>query len=203
MASQIELGLTPLNEDTLLNEAIISLRNLENVVDVGLVEQGSYATFQYLLRIVDSNGQVFRFGISCVEDEEEEEAFDSTFVGHFVEQAFEEIGCSCQPLREKLIELEAELFAELRQQKLDFVQTKRFAEIGKLKNQIAEIDRKEHIFLDLNAREALPALAAWLQEQIAEDNLELGELVNSKIALAFAKAWFGGWRPRPPESEKG
>ena len=203
MASQIELGLTPLNEDTLLNEAIISLRNLENVVDVGLVEQGSYATFQYLLRIVDSDGQVFRFGISCVEDEEEEEAFDSTFVGHFVEQAFQEAGCSCQPLREKLIELEAGLFVELQQQKLDLVQTKRFSEIGKLRNQIAEIDRKEHLFLDSNAREALPALVTWLQEQIAEDHLESGELINSKIALAFSKAWFGGWRPRPPKSEKG
>ena len=203
MNGQIELGFTSWSEEALIDEVVSTLSNLENVVDVGLVEQGYYATFEYLLRIVRRDGEVLRFGISCVEDEENEEAFDATFAGHFVEQAFQEVGCSCHTLREKLSKLETELFAQLQQQKQSLLKTERLAEIGKLRSQIAEIDRKEHPILASNASEALPALASWLQEQISEDDLESRDLIDSKVALAFAKAWFGGWRPRPPESEKG
>ena len=46
--------------------------------------------------------------------------------------------------REKLSKLETELFAQLQQQKQSLLKTERLAEIGKLRSQIAEIDRKEH-----------------------------------------------------------
>ena len=183
------------SEDGLIREVVGIIAGLEGVGDVRLMEGSNNAMFQNFLRVATHSGSVYRFAISCVEDEEDVEAFDESFFRHFIKLAFEEAGCSCQPLRERLGELEAGLDAASRKMRLELAQTVQFAEIAELRDKIVEIDRKEHPHLDKVAGEAIPFFDAWLQEKVEAGIVEPPEFIDQSIAVSFANAWFGGWRP--------
>ena len=106
-------------------------------------------------------------------------------------KAFEQTGCSCQPLRKQLEALDAEcnrLRDELESQPV-FEQRKR------LGLEIAYIDSREHPSLNALVRVAGPFFRVWLFEHLAGENPP--DITNPKdLATQYASAWYAGWRPR-------
>jgi hypothetical protein len=112
-----------------------------------------------------------------------------------VERAFEEVGCSCTPYRDRLKELESEYKAE-RQRLLDSLEESDLArEMYALRQQVGEIDRQEHPALDARGREARPFLPVWMLDQVREGDGDILGLGDYEISKAYAQAWLGGWRP--------
>jgi hypothetical protein len=113
-----------------------------------------------------------------------------------VGRAFEEVGCSCSPYRDRLRELDAEYKTE-QQRLLESLEKSELArELYDLRQKVAEIDRQEHPSLDIRGREAYPFLAVWLLDQVREGDGDIVGLSDYEISKAYAQAWIGGWRPR-------
>ena len=114
------------------------------------------------------------------------------YVQYELHRAFEMMGCSCSPLRTQLTKAEDECTrqeAELRRLNPIFVMRDR------LRQEIAEIDTKEHPGLNNLARVAGPFFRVWLFESLVGVNPP--NIANPKdMAAQYAKAWLGGWRPK-------
>lgn len=112
-------------------------------------------------------------------------------VDHLVNRAFEELGCSCHPLRKEWQQLVNEcnrLEGELHHSEL-------FKRRDAVYQEIQGIDRKEHPSLDGQARVASPFFRLWLFERLnSEDAPDLSS--PEKLATGYAEAWLGGWRPK-------
>jgi hypothetical protein len=115
---------------------------------------------------------------------------------HFFERAFEEAGCSCSPYRRQLKELETQHKAESDRLRYELDNSELAREMGELRKTIADIDQREHHYLDATAREAYPFLPVWMLDQVREGNPDVLGLNDQDIASSYAEAWYGGWRPK-------
>lgn len=120
-----------------------------------------------------------------------------------VEKAFEEVGCTCHPYRERLNELEPLYESERIRVEEDYrgrLKTLQDSDLGKqireLREQIKEIDFREHPSLDAQGRHAYTFLPVWLLDQVRDGNYNVLELGEDGIARAYAEGWMEGWRPR-------
>ena len=105
-------------------------------------------------------------------------------------RAFEEMGCSCHPLREELDRVGAECAALLAEAE----KHPAFERRKQLQAEIAATDSREHPGLDRLGRVAGPFFRVWLFQQIKEGHSP--ELNNQEgLARAYARAWMDGWRP--------
>lgn len=120
-----------------------------------------------------------------------------------VERAFEHVGCSCNPYRERLQALEGQYNAE--RQRLEAGYRGALAdldgsdlgkEITELKSTVRAIDYAEHPTLDAQGRQAYYFLSVWMMDQIRQGDTELLGTNGDHIAELYAQAWFGGWRPK-------
>ncbi len=119
-----------------------------------------------------------------------------------IERAFEEIGCSCNPYRDRLKQLEDEYNAE-RQRLLDSLEHSELArELKNLRQKIAELDRKEHPYLDAQGRQAYYFLGVWMLDKVREGSGDILGLSDQEISRGYAQAWIGGWRPRALSGQK-
>lgn len=108
-----------------------------------------------------------------------------------VTRAFEEMGCSCHPLRREKKQLDAE--CHRLEEELHSSET--FKRRDAVLQEIQKIDRKEHPDLDGQARVANPFFRLWLFERLTgEDLLDISS--PEKLAANYAEAWLGGWRPK-------
>lgn len=189
------------NEDSIISELVNHLSGLAEVTDVDLVSPATNSQFEYLLRVALADGSVCRFVISGIEDEEIEEDFDSVFWSDYIEEAFENIACSCYSLRSKIQELEGQFIKERRRLTLELAQTEKYADLSLLREKISEIDRNEHPQLNILAREATPFISVWLQELKGRSPDVRACHISRDLANSFAEAWLGGWRP--PSSTSG
>ncbi len=106
-------------------------------------------------------------------------------------RAFEEVGCSCSPLRSELERLDAECNG-LRE---ELEVTPVFKQRNELAHQIREIDAQEHPVLNNLARTAGQFFRVWLFDRImAGDTPDLAN--GAQLAKAYAEAWRDGWRPK-------
>lgn len=113
-------------------------------------------------------------------------------------RVFEEAGCSCQPLRQQLEELEQQCKAaeaELRASNPIFMQR----EI--LKAKIAEADLQDHPRLNQVSQVASPFFRVWLFDRLSNADPQ-EELTSQELALEYAQAWLAGWRPLQPERKE-
>ena len=115
---------------------------------------------------------------------------------HFLDRAFEEAGCSCTPYRSQLNDLETRYQSEKEQLMQQLESSSLANEMSDLKKTISEIDLREHLSLDMDARQAFPFLALWMLDQVREGTPEIVGLNNQEIADSYAEAWYGGWRPK-------
>ena len=170
------------------------LQSLEGVRGVEWIHLSPYHLCQDLVRIETWQGDVFRLGISWMQDGEDEEMFDDSFSEYLLERAFEEDNCSCHVQRQQLEELEVQLEAEVLRFRLSLADSPIGSAIAALKQTIAEIDRIEHPGLDAMAREAARYLAQWIEEN-TEDGMEDKGLGRRDLIFQYAQAWYVGWRP--------
>lgn len=113
-----------------------------------------------------------------------------------LQRAFEETGCSCNPLRKELEEARAEC-QRLREES---EASQPFQRLQELKDLIKTTDLKEHPGLDDQAKIAAPFFRVWLFETL-HTGPEL-ELASSQLlARTYAEAWHQGWRPKGAERE--
>ena len=119
-----------------------------------------------------------------------------------ITKAFEEMGCSCHPLRkeqEQLIDecrrLQQQVDDECNRLKEELRSSETFKRRDAVSQEIQTIDRKEHPSLDTQARAASPFFRVWLYERLnSEDAPDLSSPEN--LATNYAEAWLGGWRPK-------
>lgn len=125
-------------------------------------------------------------------------------VYHFkVEKPFEEVGCTCSPYRARLKEMEPPYGAERQRLEDEYRRALKAlddsnlgTEIRELKEQITQIDRREHPSLDAQGRHACTFLPVWLLDQVRDGNYRVLDLGEDGIAKAYAEGWMEGWRPR-------
>ena len=185
------------DEESLTDKIVSDLGDLNGLNRVEWASQGPSEEFRELIRIETRQGTVIRLGITYVEDEDDiQEAFDESLRNHFVDRAFEELGCSCVPYRHRLEELETKYDTEVQRFRLNLANSGLAREIKDLRKEIAEIDRQEHPALDATAREAARFLSVWLEDQVKDGNQEILGLGNRELALLYARAWNTGWRPQ-------
>ena len=131
-------------------------------------------------------------------------------VYHFkVGKAFEEVGCTCHPYRDRLKELVPLYEAERKRVDEDYQRGLRElddSDLGKeilsLKEQVRQIDLREHPTLDAQGRQAYSFLPVWLLDQVRDGNYSVLELGEDGIARAYAQGWMEGWRPRLVRKER-
>ena len=177
------------DESDFVEEIVSDLESLEGVCEVEWIQQNPHCGYQDLIRIETWQGDVFRLGISWVQDEEIEETFDDAFTQYLLEISFEEVGCSCSMQRQHLKELGVQLDSEVLRFRSSLDESPTGEAVAHLKRTIAEIDRVEHPGLDAMAREAAPHLAQWIEENIDEKLGRRGPIFQ------YAQAWYAGWRP--------
>ena len=105
-------------------------------------------------------------------------------------RAFEEGGCSCSPLRKRLNQLNAECDRAIDQ----VHESEIFKEREALRQEIRDIDQKEHPGLDQISAIARPFFRVWLFERLTSAGCVAMES-QENLAAEYVKAWFGGWRP--------
>jgi len=115
---------------------------------------------------------------------------------NFLDRAFQEAGCSCSPYRSQLDELETRYRSEKDRLIQELDNSDLANEISGLKMTISEIDLREHLSLDKDARHAYPFLAVWMLDQVRVGNSEILGLSDTEIAGSYANAWYVGWRPK-------
>lgn len=107
-------------------------------------------------------------------------------------RAFEQAGCTCTPLRAQLDKADAECQRqeeELRRLHPIFEMRER------LRQEIAEVDGREHPALNYQSRVASPFFRVWLFECLVGESPP--DIAHPKdLAAAYARAWFDGWRPK-------
>jgi hypothetical protein len=114
---------------------------------------------------------------------------------YHVGRAFEEMGCSCHPLRQEKKQLDDECRRLEMELQVELRNSEAFKRRDAVWQEIQETDRKEHPSLDEQARVAGPFFRVWLFERlINEDVLDLSS--SEKLAASYAEAWLGGWRPK-------
>lgn len=108
-----------------------------------------------------------------------------------INKAFEELGCSCHPLRKE----KAELDAECSRLEVELHNSETFKRRDVVYQEIREIDTREHPGLDRQAGVASPFFRLWLFERLSGDDMpDLGS--PQKLAAQYARAWLDGWRPK-------
>jgi len=114
-----------------------------------------------------------------------------------IERAFELAYCSCGSKREEVERLEKERDERTRVA-LQGIQKAIGRRIEELREEIREIDSREHGHVDGIALGAAPFFSLWMLDRLADG--ELGFLDEDPAARAgmFAAAWLKGWRPRYP-----
>jgi hypothetical protein len=108
-----------------------------------------------------------------------------------IQRAFEEMGCTCHPLRKEKERLDA----ECRRLELELNNSETFQRRDEVRQEVQEIDRREHPGLDSQAQVASPFFRLWLFERLSsEDAPDLSS--SQKLAASYAEAWLVGWRPK-------
>ena len=115
---------------------------------------------------------------------------------HFLERCFEEVGCTCGPLRQELRELQEQYRAETERQKLELENSELARRISEVREKIFEIDRVEHRTLDAIAKQAYGFLGVWLIDQVRTGNTTVLDLGDNDLGRRYAEAWYAGWRPK-------
>ena len=115
---------------------------------------------------------------------------------HFLERCFQEVGCTCGPLRQELQELQEQYRAETERQKLELENSELARRINGVREKIFEIDRAEHRALDNVARQAYAFLGVWLLDQVRVGNTAMLDLGDNDLGRCYAEAWYAGWRPK-------
>ena len=115
---------------------------------------------------------------------------------HFLERCFEEVGCTCGPLRQELRELQEQYRAETERQKLELENSELGRRINEVREKIFEIDRIEHRILDRVAKQAYAFLGVWLLDQVRVGNTTILDLGDNDLGRSYAEAWYAGWRPK-------
>ena len=183
------------DESDFVEEIVSDLGSLEGVCGVEWIQLSPHSEYQDLIRIETWQGDVFRLGISWVQDEEIEDTFDDAFTQYLLERSFEEVGCSCSIQRQQLKELEIQLDSEALRFRSSLDESPTGEAVAHLKRSIAEIDRIEHPGLNAMAREAFPYLDQWIEEKVKEENSEAERLGSRDLIFRYAQAWYAGWRP--------
>ena len=115
---------------------------------------------------------------------------------HFLERCFEEVGCTCGPLRQELRELQEQYRAETERQKLELENSELARHINEVREKIFEIDRVEHRVLDNVAKQAYMFLGVWLLDQVRVGNTAILDLGDNDLGRCYSEAWYAGWRPK-------
>ena len=115
---------------------------------------------------------------------------------HSLERCFEEVGCTCGPLRQELRELQEQHRVETERQKLELENSELARRIGEVREKIFEIDRVEHRALDAIAKQACAFLGVWLLDQVRAGNTNVLDLGDNDLGRRYAEAWYAGWRPK-------
>ena len=181
-----------IDESDLVEQIVCDMASLEEIFEVEWMQQSPYSRCQDIVRIVTSQGAVFRLGLSWVEEEEVEGDFDDLFKHYLLQKSFQELWCSCDTQRQQLKDLEIQLNAEVLRFRSSLADSPLGEAISALKQEIAAIDRIEHLSLDRMAKDAFSCLEQWIAEQ------DLPVIEGSGIrALLFryAQEWRTGWRP--------
>ncbi len=115
---------------------------------------------------------------------------------NFLDRAFEEVGCTCSPLRQELRELQEQYRAETERQKLELENSDLAKRISEVREKIFDIDRVEHQTLHIVSKQAYAFLGVWLLDQVRDSNIAVLDLGDDDLGRRYAEAWFAGWRPK-------
>lgn len=120
-----------------------------------------------------------------------------------IQRAFQEVGCSCNPYRGQIKELEQQYNAERQRMQAEYQRalaslesTELAREIRELKDKVREIDHAEHPILDAQGSQAYHFLPVWLMDRVRQGDGDVLGLTQELVAQLYAEEWMGGWRPR-------